>query len=126
MNQKGVTRKALAIIKKEYQNILDDQKITPKKAFAMRANTIKGIAISGRTLRKIFTGEHVHVNTIESIIESLGKELVLNNGKIDIEDETNKTSIEGPTDGKTISKAGENESRKESVLPTIEIQNTNE
>lgn len=90
MKQKGVTRRVISMIKKEYVLILDSQGLTPTKAFAMPANSIKGIRISGRTLRKIFNGKQVHIHTISKIVTSLGRICFLRNGILDISNEKEK------------------------------------
>ena len=106
MKQKGVTKEALSIIKNEYQIILDSEGLTHTKAFVKPANSIRDISISGRTLRKIFNGKQVHINTITMIIKELGKEWFLNNNKIDIKNEADNSSSTGATDGEAVSKEG--------------------
>ena len=84
MKQKGVKKEALELIKAEYQTILDSQGLTPTMAFVKKANEIESIAISGRTLYKIFKGQHVHVNTISTILLSLGKVIAIEDGMVNI------------------------------------------
>lgn len=88
LTQNKVTKKAITKIIKYCQKALDDQKLTQAKAFEYKSGEIKGISISGRSLRKIFTGERIHINTITKTMKDLGIEWIINNGKIDIEDET--------------------------------------
>ena len=87
MKQKGVTQRANDFVVSNYQSILDSQLITQKEAFDKPANTIEGITMSGRTLRKVFNFQQVHVNTYKRCIEQFGKEWILTDNKIDIEDE---------------------------------------
>ena len=82
--QKGVTQEALSFVKREYQLILDNQNLSPVKAFRKKANEIQDISISGKTLKKVFEGIHVHVDTIKGIIEGLGEETIFVNGQISI------------------------------------------
>jgi hypothetical protein len=87
MKQRGVTKRANAFIVMCYQKLLDKELLTQKEAFEKKANEIEGISMSGRTLRKIFNFHQVHVNTYKRSIEQFGKNWILTNNKIDIEDE---------------------------------------
>jgi len=86
MKQKGVTPKANEFVVKCFQLILDNEKIMQSEAFDAKANTIKGIKMSGKTLKKIFNFQQVHVNTYKRCIEQFGKDWILKDNKIDIED----------------------------------------
>lgn len=94
MKQKGVTRRANDFVVNQYQLILDKQLLTQKEAFDKPANTIEGIAMSGRTLRKVFNFQQVHVNTYKRCIEQFGKEWILTDNKVDIIDDA-KTIEDG-------------------------------
>lgn len=90
MKQKRVTRSAMFIIKVGCLNILDKQLLTSERAFVKKKGEIKNISVSGRTLRRIFDGEHVGLTTIETLIKEIGREHILVNGQIDIKDEASK------------------------------------
>lgn len=90
MKQKRVTKNAMFIIKMGVTTIMSDQLLMPEEAFVKKKGEIKNISVSGRTLRRVFDGEHVGLSTIKSLIKSIGKKHILVNGKIDIEDEASK------------------------------------
>ena len=92
MKQKGVTKEALGFVKNGYQSLLDGQMIRPKEAFKMKASELKDINISGRTLRKIFKGDSVSIDTITNSIEQFGKKWILKNGEIDIDNENSNNN----------------------------------
>jgi len=85
MKQRGVTKRAADFVVSSYQLILDRELLTQKEAFEKQANTIDGISFSGRTLRKIFNFQQVHVNTYKRSLEQFKKEWILTDNKIDIE-----------------------------------------
>ena len=87
MKQRGVTKEANDFIVMQYQAILDNKLITQKEAFLKNANEIEGVTMSGRTLRKVFNFQQVHVNTYKRSFEQFGKEWILTDNKIDIEHE---------------------------------------
>ena len=67
--QKGVTKEAIKTLKTECLKVLDNLELQPKYAFLKKKDELKPIEVSGRTLRKLFKGEHIHTNTILSIID---------------------------------------------------------
>ena len=77
MKQRGVTQRANNFVVTRYQSILDKQLLTQKEAFDKPANTIEGISMSGRTLRKVFNFQQVHVNTYKRSIEQFGEKWIL-------------------------------------------------
>jgi len=80
--QKGVSAEALEFIKSEYLSLLDNYGFTVVSATRQASNTIKGITVSGKTLRKIFEGVHIHTKTVKSIILELGETVSIENGLI--------------------------------------------
>jgi len=70
LTQNRVTTKAIHALIKECQKLLDNQGLMQTKAFGCKKGEIDGIPISGRSLRKIFTGERVHVHTITMLMDS--------------------------------------------------------
>jgi len=90
MRQKGVTKEALSFVKKHSEELVNKQGLTLKKAFYKCAGGIEGLTLSGRTLRKVFEGVHIHTNSIELLIKELGGETFLNKDKIDIKNEEQK------------------------------------
>ena len=89
--QNNVSSRAIIKIHKYCVLSLNNQGITLQEAFILPAGEIKDLLISGRTLRKVFQRDRVHLNTIRRLMDCLGIEWVLNNGKIDIKDETEET-----------------------------------
>jgi uncharacterized protein YjlB len=87
MKQRGVTKQANELIVVQYQKILDTQLLTHNEAFLKKKHEIKGVNMSGRTLRKIFNFHHVHINTYKRAFEQFGKEWILTDNKIDIPNE---------------------------------------
>ena len=88
MKQKGVTGRAISILKKECEKEFEFLNLTKKQAFVMPALSLGKISASGRTIRKVFNGVHVQESTIRKLIEVFGFEQSIYNGKIDIKNET--------------------------------------
>ena len=109
MKQKGVTPWAMAVIKTGCKKQFDDLNLTPNEAFIKPKKSLGMITVSGRTLRKIFQNEHVHVNTISKLIEELGKKKCITNGKIDIKDEEQENNNIEPIQQGDVGGTGANE-----------------
>lgn len=87
MNQKGVTKRALIAIKKACEKEFESINLTKVEALVKPKKSLGRIEASGRTLRRLFNGEHVRVSTIRSLITQLGLTQSIYNGKIDIKQE---------------------------------------
>lgn len=87
MRQKGASKEALSFIKKEGEALVNKQGLTITKAFNMKKGAIQGLTLSGRTLRKVFEGIHIHTNSIEQLITELGGKFIIIKGKISIKNE---------------------------------------
>ena len=85
--QQGVSKVTLNTLKTECLKVLDNLELQPKYAFLKKKDELKPIEVSGRTLRKLFKGEHIHTNTILSIMETFKLNHTINNGLIDIKNE---------------------------------------
>lgn len=93
MKQRGVTKKAMKFVIDSYSLLLDKHRIPQKEAFDYKANTIEGIPMSGKTLRKMFNGHHVHANRYRDSIERFGKDWILTDSKIDIADDQEEPKL---------------------------------
>lgn len=103
MKQQGVNKSDMSFLIKGIKAILDSENITPKAAFNKKIGGIKGISVSGRTLRRMFDGEHLHVNTIRKIIkDDLKQKTFLENGILNIDHERDNISSDRPADGEAV------------------------
>jgi predicted transcriptional regulator len=91
--QQHVSKEAIKFIRSQCQTRLDNQKLTNTQAYRKKKGELIGIPISGRTLYKIFKGEHIKVNTIKDLIKHFGKDWDLENGNIVINEKYNVKAI---------------------------------
>ena len=87
MKKRVATKKVYSYLEKEYQNIIDKALLRKEKVFLQKKDTVKGISISGATLRKIYEGKYIHENTIIKSLKQFNKEWDFKNGKIDIKND---------------------------------------